>query len=194
MTKFLTAALVATTALSAPAFAQSDDSRAPFTGPRVEAVAGWDRVQAGGEHKDGVTYGGGAGYDIQAGGAVVGIEGELTGSTTDSCVGARTTADPQICLKAGRDFYAGGRVGAVVGGNNLLYAKAGYTNARARVTSDNGTTVSTLTGRNLDGVRVGAGVEHSFGRSAYGKVEYRYSNYQDGVSRHGVLAGVGVRF
>lgn len=193
MTKFLTAALVATTALSAPAFAQSGDA-APFTGPRVEAVAGWDRVQGGGEHRNGVTYGGGVGYDFQMGGAVVGLEGELTGSTTDSCGGSKTVADPQICLKAGRDLYAGARVGAVLGENNLLYAKAGYTNARVRLTSDDGTATTTLAGRNLDGVRVGAGVEHKFGSSTYGKVEYRYSNYQDGVSRHGVVAGVGVRF
>ncbi|HTI31587.1 MAG TPA: porin family protein [Sphingomonas sp.] len=192
MTKFFTAALVATTALSAPAFAQGSDP-APFTGPRVEAVAGWDRVQGGGEHKNGVSYGGAVGYDFQAGGAVLGIEAEGTGSSTNSCGGAGTVADPKVCLKAGRDLYAGGRVGAIVGDNTLLYAKAGYTNARVRLTSYDGTTTSTLTGKNLDGVRVGAGVEHNFG-GAYGKVEYRYSNYQDGVARHGVVAGVGVRF
>ena len=193
MTKFLTAALVATTALSAPAFAQGSDP-APFTGPRVEAVAGYDRIQGGGEHKSGVSYGGAVGYDIQTGGAVLGVEAEATGSTTDSCGGAGSVADPQICLKAGRDLYAGGRVGAVLGENTLLYAKAGYTNARVRLTSNDGTTTSTLTGRNLDGVRVGAGIEQRIGTKAYVKAEYRYSNYQDGVARHGALAGVGIRF
>ena len=140
-----------------------------------------------------MSYGGAVGYDIQRGGTVFGVEAEGTGSTTDSCSGAGTAASPSICLKAGRDLYAGGRVGAVLGDSTLLYAKAGYTNARVRLTSYDGTTTSTLTGKNLDGVRVGAGVEHNFG-GAYGKVEYRYSNYQDGVARHGVVAGVGVRF
>ncbi len=184
------AALLAATAAS-PALAQGN---APFTGARAEGVVGFDRLQAGGGHEDGVAYGGQVGYDFQSGVGLVGVEGEVTGSSTDACEGARTPADPAICAKAGRDFYAGARIGAVVGGNTLLYAKAGYTNARVRLTADDGTTTTTLGGQNLDGVRVGAGLEHSFGGRFYGKAEYRYSNYQDDVSRHQLLAGLGVRF
>ncbi|CAM3073671.1 Outer membrane protein beta-barrel domain-containing protein [Sphingomonas antarctica] len=191
MRTIISAALVSTIALAAPAMAQD---RAPFTGARAEAVVGYDRVQAGGGHEDGVTYGGQAGYDFQAGHFVAGIEGEATGSSTDACDGPGSVASPNLCVKAGRDLYAGGRIGAVVGGNTLLYAKAGYTNARVRLTSSDGTTTTTLGGKNLDGVRVGAGIEHKFGGNFYGKAEYRYSNYEQGVSRHGVLAGVGVRF
>ena len=191
MTKFLTAALVSTIALAGPAMAQD---RAPFTGPRAEAVVGFDRVQADGGHQDGVSYGGQIGYDFQAGGLVAGIEGEATGSTTDACDGPGSVASPNLCVKAGRDLYAGGRIGAALGGNTLLYAKAGYTNARVRLTSSDGTNTTTLGGANLDGVRVGAGIEHKFGEKFYGKAEYRYSNYEQGISRHGVLAGVGVRF
>lgn len=42
---------------------------------------------------------------------------------------------------------------------------------------------------NLDGFRVGTGVERSFMRNVYGKVEYRYSNYAQDFERHQVLAG-----
>ena len=191
MRKIFTAAVLSASALAAPALAQD---RAPFTGPRAEAVVGFDRVQADGGHEDGVSYGGQVGYDFQAGGFLVGIEGEATGSSTDSCDGVGTVANPNLCVKAGRDLYAGGRIGTVIGGSTLLYAKAGYTNARVRLTTSDGTTTTTLGGANLDGVRVGAGIEHKFGSNFYGKAEYRYSNYEQGISRHGVLAGVGVRF
>ena len=61
----------------------------------------------------------------------------------------------------------------------------------------------------LDGYRVGAGVEQSIGTNTYAKLEYRYSNYSsadfrfDGnttdsfdvdTDRHQVLVGVGMRF
>ena len=52
----------------------------------------------------------------------------------------------------------------------------------------------TSEGSNLDGIRVGGGVERALGGKSYVKTEYRYSNYQNGVSRHQVLAGVGIRF
>ena len=191
MRNIVTAALLSATAIAAPAAAQE---QAPFTGPRAEAVVGWDRIQGGGDHADGVSYGGQVGYDFQSGFGLIGIEGEATGSSADRCTGPASATNPNLCLKAGRDLYAGARIGTVLGENTLLYGKVGYTNARVRLTSDNGTSTTTLTGRNLDGVRVGAGLEHKFGGNFYGKAEYRYSNYEDGVSRHGVLAGVGVRF
>ena len=84
-------------------------------------------------------YGAAVGYDMQMGGAVVGLEAEYSDSDNRTCVGSATVADPRVCLKSGRDLYAGGRVGTVVGGSTLLYAKAGYTNAQAKLTSDDGT-------------------------------------------------------
>lgn len=191
----IAAALLAAT-VATPALAQDRaDPRAPFTGARVEAIAGFDRVQGNGGHADGVVYGGQFGYDVQSNYGLLGIEGEVTGSTTRECVGAGTAFDTRDCLKAARDLYVGGRIGAVVGGTTLLYAKAGYTNARVRLTTDDGARTTTLDAQNLDGVRVGAGVEHAFGAGpVYGKVEYRYSNYEQDVVRHQVVAGVGIRF
>ena len=181
----LLAATVAT-----PALAQE---RAPFTGPRLEGVIGWDRIQGGGKD-DSVMYGVNGGYDAQLGRAVVGIEGEYTDSDGRACAGSRTAADPRLCLKSSRDLYVGGRVGTVVGGATLLYAKAGYTNAGAKLTSDNGADEITLDKTKLDGVRLGVGAEHQVMRNAYVKAEYRYSNYEAGVERHQALAGFGVRF
>lgn len=183
-------ALLAITAIS-PAMAQES---APFTGPRVEGLVGIDRVQSDADKDDAVGYGAAIGYDMQMGGAVVGAEAEYSDSDNRSCAGAATVADPRLCLKTGRDLYVGGRVGTVVGGSTLLYAKAGYTNAQAKLTSDDGTDQITLDKSNLDGARVGAGVEHAIGPRSYVKAEYRYSNYEAGVERHQGMAGFGFRF
>jgi outer membrane immunogenic protein len=192
MRKYLLAALVAS-AVATPAFAQD---RAPFTGVRVEGIAGWDRPNVSNSHANGVVYGVGAGFDFQTGGAVLGIEGEASDSTSDKCVGGFAAAGDRLCSKAGRDLYVGGRIGGLVNPTTLIYAKAGYTNARisANYTAATGGTGSFRSRDNLDGVRVGAGVEHAVGRNAFVKAEYRYSNYEQDVDRHQVVAGFGFRF
>jgi outer membrane immunogenic protein len=180
--------------LAAPALAQ--DAAAPsFTGARIEGIAGWDRSQAYDDHRDGVLYGIGAGYDFAAGSNLIaGIEGEVNDSTAKVCAGARTAANPETCARAARDLYVGGRIGTVVGGRTLVYAKAGYTNGRYKATIDDGTTRTTLAKSDLDGVRVGAGAEYALGSNTFVKAEYRYSNYEQGVSRHQVVGGFGLRF
>lgn len=191
MRSMIFAALAAATAAT-PALAQQS---APFTGARVEGLIGWDRVQANGGHDDNVGYGVAGGYDFQMNNLLVGVEAEAADSNTKSCYGAESALNPRVCAKAARDLYVGGRVGTVVaGGTTLLYAKAGYTNARFKLTSDDGSTQTTLFKSDLDGVRVGAGAEYAIGPNSYLKAEYRYSNYSDGLSRNQVVGGFGFRF
>src|SRR4051812_31003835 len=192
MRKLIFVASLAAAALATPAMAQE---RGPFTGFHVEGIAGWDRTQVPNDRTNGVVYGVGAGYDFQAGRAVLGIEGEASDSTASECVSGVIAAGDRICAKAGRDLYVGGRIGALVAPTTLLYAKAGYTNARfnlnytAPIAANNFSLHETL-----DGVRVGAGVQQSVGRNAFVKAEYRYSNYEQGLDRHQVVAGFGFRF
>lgn len=195
MLKYAPLALLGFAGLAAPALAQ--DVAAPnFTGARVEGILGWDRNQAFDDHEDGVLYGLGAGYDFALGGgtAIAGIEGEINDSSAKVCAGAQTATDPELCARAARDLYIGGRVGTVVGGRTLLYAKAGYTNGRYKFTSDNGSNRTTLAKDDLDGVRVGAGAEYALSPNTFVKAEYRYSNYEQGVTRHQVVGGFGMRF
>lgn len=187
----LVASTIAAFVVAMPAFAQD---RAPFTGARVEGLAGWDRVQSNGGHDDDIGYGVGVGYDMQIGGAVVGVEGEISDSNNKVCNGSTTLIDPRVCLKSARDLYAGGRIGAVIGEKALLYAKAGYTNFRSKITSDDGVDQITLAKGDLDGVRVGAGAEYALSSNMFAKTEYRYSNYESGVERHQVMGGFGIRF
>ena len=193
MRKYIVAALVATT-VAAPALAQD---RAPFSGVRVEAIAGWDRNKVSGSHSDGINYGVGLGYDFRAGGAVLGIEGEAGDSTSDECAAGINRAGDRLCAEAGRDLYIGGRVGALVGPSTLVYAKAGYANTRLRLNYDAnlaGTTGDFTSHGDYDGLRVGAGVEQAIGRNAFVKAEYRYSNYEQGYEKHQVVGGFGFRF
>jgi outer membrane immunogenic protein len=196
MQKYLLAALLAGT-LATPALAQGGDvSGAPFTGFRLEGIVGGDRIQADG-HEDGVVYGVGVGYDMQMGsGAVVGIEAEATDSSADVCAEDVNRVGDRLCVGAKRDLYVGGRFGTAIGTSTLLYGKAGYTNARFGFDYDDGGNGSLDfgDGRNLDGIRVGAGVETLLGPNSFVKAEYRYSNYEEGVEKHQVLGGFGVRF
>ena len=102
--------------LAAPAMAQD----CPFAGGRVEALAGYDNVQDGGdgssEGTSGFTYGGLVGYDFQRGNTVFGLEGELTDATTSTRTYNALAAGDRFSVEAGRDIYLGGRIGAVIDG------------------------------------------------------------------------------
>ena len=220
MRKLVFAAATATLAVAAasPAFAQDDPGKT-FNGPRAGVILGYDWMQPGRgpnsdigdtHDADGLVYGGDIGYDVDTGGAVFGVEGEVTGSTGKASNDPVAAADLGYGrVKQGRDLYLGVRAGFKATPRTLIYAKGGYTNARLDLTASDGTTE---TGRhyNLDGYRLGAGVEESLGSRAYAKIEYRYSNYGSArleypngantnnfdvdTDRHQVVAGVGVRF
>jgi len=200
-------------AAATPAMAQDGPApdQAPFTGPRVEVVGGWDRLSnqnsAARTNTNGFTYGLGAGYDVQFGGAIIGVEGEATLSTSKLNRNNVLVAGDNNQLRADRDLYAGVRAGFAVTPTTLLYVKGGYTNARmtARYSAPDGTFARNS--GTMDGWRAGAGIEHKlamFGPGGYVKAEYRYSNYSNlnvgsfntgvDVDRHQVVAGVGVRF
>ena len=196
MRKYLLAALMtgAATAVATPAAAQETPS---FSGVRVEGIVGYDTTDVEDEGSDGVVYGAGVGYDFQTGGVVLGIEGEISDSTVGECFSDIDLVGDELCVDAGRDLYVGGRIGGVVGRNVLLYGKAGYTNGRVSLDYEDGTAGTTADfeeGENLDGIRVGGGVEFAIGRNSFAKVEYRYSNYEQGFDRHQAVAGFGFRF
>jgi outer membrane immunogenic protein len=206
------------TTAAVPAMAQDTG----FSGPWIAGVAGYDinkpgSSQASGANPDqhanaeGAVYGAAVGYDVDMGNVVVGAESELTDSTADSTYGDPYTTFGLGSVDAGRDLYAGARIGYKLSPTTMLYAKGGYTNARFNFIGSDGTTEYS---RHLDtdGYRLGAGVEHKFGSMAFGKLEYRYSNYKKGeidfeapnvadssrfsidTDRHQVVASVGVRF
>lgn len=185
----------------AVAFSTAPAAAQDFAGPRVEVHAGWDRVGIDDtgfrldQREDDVTYGVGVGYDIALGERLVaGIEASFDLSETKFVEVAGNT---RVEAEAKRDIEVAVRLGTRIGDNLLLYGKAGYTNARFKgATIVGGTTGTTRTefADNLDGLRVGAGAELALGSNAYAKAEYRYSDYESGVTRHQAIAGLGFRF
>ena len=203
MRKLLIGAALLSTALATPAFAQED---APFTGPHVEALVGYDDVADG----DGdLMYGVAAGYDFQMGGVIAGIEGEFADSDVNGAASDLFSTGDSFRLNTDRDLYVGARLGFAVSPSTMIYVKGGYTNAKFEGRFDNGAGTIFNNGVTADGYRVGAGMEQKFnllGPSGFIKAEYRYSNYKNldigendydrqiDVDRHQAVIGLGVRF
>ena len=224
MRKLLLATLLA--GVATPAFAQE---ASPFTGFRLEAIGGYDKLKSGDRDDDGVdtgedegdeslegaVFGVGAGYDFDLGGVVAGVEAEFTESTGEQEADETLDGiDFTSSVETGRDIYVGGRLGLQAGPSTLVYAKGGYTNTSVEAGFETASDRFEFDS-NVDGWRLGAGVEQLFGRNAYGKLEYRYSNYNNldfsddfdlddfdaedfdtdiDLDRHQVVASVGWRF
>jgi outer membrane immunogenic protein len=221
MLKFVSAALLAGTAFASasPAFAQE---RAPFTGPRVEVLGGYDVLRSGEEEDgvntsenegdesiDGASYGIGVGFDVQLGRIVLGVEGEYADSTGKQEFGETIDGTEFLGnVEVGRDLYIGGRIGVPVTPRTLIYAKGGYTNTSIESVYTSSTD-SVDFDTSVDGWRIGAGIEQMLGTNLFLKAEYRYSNYNGlkfdddlfgdedvdvDLDRHQVTAGIGFRF
>jgi outer membrane immunogenic protein len=190
-TLYALASVAALVAVAAPASAE---------GFRAEVHGGWDHVRAdgpgtGNDSESGIVYGIGAGYDFKIAPKVeLGVDLSADLSSLDECEGSVLVAGDSACIDAKRDLAAAVRLGYKVSPNGTLYALAGYTNARFRFDYTTPAGVTTGDSGNLDGFRLGAGYQHAFGKNMYGKVEYRYSNYEADVTRHQVLLGLGVNF
>lgn len=202
MKKIIALAAVAAATVAAPAFAQ-DEVRPAFTGPYVAGLIGYDKARAtlaseGLGSDDGLMYGGVIGYDINVGGAVFGLEGEYSDSQVKSGESDVFVPGDFYGLRAGRDLYAGIRIGGEIAPNVMLYGKGGYTNAKVKAVYDDGDE-TILDSDKLDGYRLGAGVETTMSGFTT-RVEYRYSSYGQyrdtgiKVERHQVALLVGYRF
>lgn len=149
---------------AAAAFTATPAMANDFTGVRAEVTAGLDDVTSGADTTD-VTYGAGVGFDAELyTNVVVGIEANLDNVFDRRNVGASA------------------RIGYVVADTALVYAKVGYANWKQTTSVE------------LDGLRVGAGIEANLYGPVYGKVEYRYTDFNQGVGQHGALVGLGLRF
>lgn len=100
-------------------------------------------------------------------GAAVGVDLPLGSRFT---IGAEANLDN---IAERKDFGFAGRLGFAVNENILIFGTAGYASYR-----------------NLDGLRVGGGLELSLLGPVYVKSEYRYAD----IGRHSGLLAVGLRF
>ncbi|WP_166430617.1 OmpA family protein [Polymorphobacter arshaanensis] len=173
-----------------------------FDGFRVEGQGGWDNLKFDGVGQGfntkvddkGWVYGAEGGYDMRLSDSMIlGVFGNYNWSTVKATgfdgLGGVTTAD------AKHEWSAMGRLGFKITPSTLLYVAGGY--AKTKV-DYNYTPVASLvsfdSSQSYGGVRGAVGLEQGLGSHVYAKVEYRYTNYQDGLSRNQVVGGIGVRF
>lgn len=216
-------AILAAASIAALATPVAAQEKAPFSGLRIGAEAGYDMLRSGSsedvdntrdlkQNIDGVSYAAVLGYDAAVGENLrIGAEASFGDSTA---AWDNNNGQPNVFnlgrVEAQRDIYVGGRIGVVTSPDLMLYAKGGYTNQRFGIDGTNGT-VSTTQRLDLDGWRAGVGAEYALSNNMYAGLEYRYSNYSRGeldfngttpdssrfdidTDRHQVVASVGVRF
>ena len=210
MKKFLAlSAVSAASLLTTPAAAQV------LTGPRVEALIGYDNFKARFDDSDpdivgidgafrpsdeAVVYGLGAGYDIGMGAFAVGVDVEATQSTGElRSFLSDDSGDYLLRTLVSRDLYAGvrGTFGIVESVN--AYVKAGYSRVRVRgrlIDREDDSVLATESDK-LGGWRVGAGLQFTNGW-IYGGPEYRFTNYSSNddfdAKRHQLVFVAGLNF
>lgn len=164
---------------------------ADFAGPRAEARFGWDRTTVeveyddgdtafeGKDHDDGLGVGVEFGYDFAVGGAVVGGYAGVDFANTKEC--SEVFGNDEACVKLGRNFTLGARIGAAVTPSTLLYVKGGYSNGQTKVTYEDfaDSDFNTTEKANRDGFHVGVGAEMNVSETGYAKLELIRTNYND---------------
>jgi outer membrane immunogenic protein len=111
-------------------------------------------------------------------GVAAGYDFDLGGSTF---AGVEASADKILESNTRLAFGFSGRAGVKLSEAGKLYGIGGYTTKACRFCDDS--------------LHLGAGYQHNFGQSLYGKVEYRHYFFDNGVSDpDAVVAGVGMRF
>lgn len=179
MIRYLVPILCTAGVFAMPAQAQEASN---FGGFKLGVVAGYDKVSLEYEDvsasDDGVLYGVTAGYDLDLGNAVIGLELEASDSSTKQRYTDLLLAGDSAKLAAGRDLYVGARIGIPVSPNLLIYAKGGYVNGRVKLTYDGGADLDLIAtdSDTLGGWRLGGGVELA-NPTHFARIEYRYSDY-----------------
>jgi outer membrane immunogenic protein len=136
------------------------------------AMANEGRVEARG----GVIWDQGESEGIA--GIAAGYDYDLGGS---AFAGPEISADKILTDNTRVSFGIGGRAGIKTGEAGKLYAVGGYSTKPCETCEHSW--------------NLGAGYQHSFGNSLYGKVEYRHSFVGNGFSDpDAVVAGLGVKF
>jgi len=175
-----------------PAHAQ-DDVVADFTGPRVEAHIGWDRV--GIQNRDIREFAGRGDFGPSdqdngfIGGAELGFDFQMSGLVIGAYIGADISETEErietdfVHLRANRNYYAGARAGFAVSPGALLYVKGGLSRGDLDVEFLNGATAPIQAAFNdddvqeRDGIHFGGGVEMNMGSMFYGRIDYMHTRY-----------------
>ena len=198
MRKFILAAAIAASALTASAASAQDVS---FRGFRVEGNIGWDKAQSEGNNNEKLGYGGQAGFDGQIGRIVVGPEFSYWHPNHDQNTVVTSVRGTTVAHSQRDQLGAAVRVGVLATPDLLVFGKGGYANVGQREAFYAPATRTVYGRGHADGYQVGGGVEYTLhDRFAaapgglYVSAQYVYANYDNHTSDQHAMAGVGFRF
>jgi len=185
MSSALRACLILSSAvLASPAVAQN---------LKGDIHAGLDSISSEGESQEGVTSGLTLSYDLPQPRTVIGVQLDLDATDNRSCESDLIVAGDRACIAGKRDSAINLRLGRKLGGIATIVGTIGYANGRFEA-SYAGAGITASTHETLDGVRLGIGIRVDVGRKLYARADYRYTNYEQGVSRNQGLVGIGLTF
>lgn len=164
--------------------------------PAFAETTPWGGVSAGINLDGGsVAAVGRLGFDSKIGkGAFMGLGVGIGRDGAKDCVRGYFVPGDNVCIKAGRDISAETRLGAVTGGGSKIYALAGYSNLSVKATvSYQGSSASSPSSK-LNGITAGAGFETPLGEKMFLRTEFRYGNYESGVTTKSIMPTIGFKF
>ena len=160
----------------------------------VNNYTGNTLLTTGSYNTSGVVGGGLIGYNYQINQFVLGIEGDLTGSSNQGRFSGTTPAGYVVSQNTQYGFGAGvrGRLGWAID-HTLIYATGGWAYETIDQTYNN-TYFNTLAQNKIStdrsGYTVGGGVEYAFNYNWSARLEYRWTDYGKYVSNFGNLVSI----
>ncbi len=194
--------LVSTAVLALlPALAHAQDSEAMFSGPKLGIEVGRGRLSVRNdpgaiganprEARNGISYRGFAGYDVQIDRFVIGAEAGVEGGGRTVTQRGRTA---NYAVDPGLSYDLSARAGVAVIPNVLLYGRMGY----RWLQTDRVTTplvgASVRRDRVEQGVSYGAGAEFAIDRHFSLRAEYNRTPLSKDVRQNRFLMGATMRF
>jgi outer membrane immunogenic protein len=167
--------------VSSPALAE--------TTPWVGASAGIN-INGGG-----VSVTGRAGVDTNIGkNAFIGIGLGAGKNAAKDCYDSYLNLGDRLCIKGGRELLAEARLGYETNGKTKIYGVLGYTSLGIKGTYTYRGQTGVSPTSTLSGVSAGFGVETMIGSKAFLRTEFRYGNYEGGVTSTSLMPTIGFKF
>jgi outer membrane immunogenic protein len=160
----------------------------------VNNYTGNTLLTTGSYNTSGVVGGGLVGYNYQINQFVLGVEGDLTGSSNQGRFSTTNTLGFTASQNSQYGFGAGvrGRLGFAMD-RTLIYATGGWAYETIDQTYNNNGINNFLQQKistDRSGYTIGGGVEYAFSPNWSGRLEYRYSDYGKYVSNFGNVLSI----
>jgi outer membrane immunogenic protein len=167
-----------------------------ISSPALAETTPWAGATAGiNINGGGVTVAGRAGVDTTIGkNAFIGIGLGAGKNGAKDCYDSYLTVGDRFCLKGQRELLAEARLGVETKGKTKIYGVLGYTSLGINGTYTYRGQTGVSPTSTLNGVSAGFGVETMIGSKAFLRSEFRFGNYESGVTTTSFTPTIGFKF